>query len=305
LTVRTIGKYELLEELGRGGFAVVYRARDIDLDRVVALKVLHPHWIADPQFVTRFRQEARAAANLQHPNIVTILESGEADGQLYIAMEYLPGHTLHDLLEEQGALSLEAALPILEQLADTLDYAHSQGVIHRDIKPANVMVKDTTSDPHITLMDFGLVKAMEGSLALTVSGALLGSPEYMAPEQADLARKDEIGSATDRYALGIVAYQLLTGRVPFPGSTPATLYAHVHTPPPDPCALLRDSCPDADLPEDVATVLLTVLAKAPADRFPTASEFVARLREIHHLQQQQQARANQLAELYRQFQIAI
>ncbi len=273
MTLRTIGKYELLEELGRGGFAVVHKARDTTLDRVVALKVLRPQWADDAQFVTRFRQEARAAANLRHPNIVTIHEASEADGQFYIAMEYLPGRTLHDLLEEQGPLSLEGALPILEQLADALDYAHAQGVIHRDIKPANVMVEGTASGPHVTLMDFGLVKALESNTALTSQGTLLGSPEYMAPEQADLDRKDEIGPATDRYALGIVAYQMLTGRVPFSGNMQAILYAHIITPPPDPQRFVTD------LSSEVTDVLLTMLAKAPKHRFPTASAFVARFRE--------------------------
>jgi len=272
MTLRTIGKYELLEEIGRGGFAVVYRARDTTLDRVVALKVLHPHWVTDPQFATRFRQEARAAANLRHPNIVTVHDTGEADGQLYIAMAYLPGRTLQDLLEEQGALSLEAALPILDQLADALDYAHGQGVIHRDVKPLNVMVEDTVRGPRATLMDFGLVKALESSTALTSQGTLLGSPEYMAPEQADPNRHAEIGPATDRYALGIVAYRMLAGRVPFPGNTPGTLNAHLNLKVPDPRDFVQD------VPPEVTAALLTMLAKAPADRFPTASAFVTRLR---------------------------
>jgi len=228
---RRIGKYEIIEEVGRGGFAVVYKARDPALDRVVALKVLHPYWSEDPTFATRFRNEARTAANLRHPHIVTVYEAGEAGGQLYIAMEYLPGHTLRELLEE-GALNsthlpLERALPILEQIAEALDYAHEYGVIHRDVKPANVMVEETGRGVQATLMDFGLVKAMEGNAALTSQGTLLGSPEYMAPEQADPDLAAAIGPATDRYALGIVAYQVLTGRVPFAGNTPATLAAHL------------------------------------------------------------------------------
>ncbi|MBN2393095.1 MAG: serine/threonine protein kinase, partial [Anaerolineae bacterium] len=242
--MKSIGKYEILEELGRGGFATVYKACDATLDRIVALKVLHPYWTQDPSFAARFRQEARAAANLCHPNIVIVYDADEIEGQLYIAMEYLPGRTLHDLLEARGALSLEQALPILEQIAAALDYVHERGVIHRDVKPLNVMVEDTASGPRVTLMDFGLVKAMEGSSALTSQGTLLGSPEYMAPEQADLDRAAEVGLATDHYALGIVAYQMLAGRVPFPGNTPATLHAHVYTPPPDPRRFVTDLPPE-------------------------------------------------------------
>jgi eukaryotic-like serine/threonine-protein kinase len=269
---KRIGKYEILEEIGRGGFAAVYKARDPSLDRIVALKVLHPYWSEDPSFATRFRGEARAAAKLRHPNIVTVYETGEADGQLYIAMEYLPGRTLRALLGEEGALLLEQALPILEQISDALDYAHEHGVIHRDVKPANIMVEEAERGVRVTLMDFGLVKAMESSAAFTLQGTLLGSPEYMAPEQADPDRAAEIGPATDRYALGIMAYQMLTGRVPFAGNTPSTLVAHLQKTPPDPHSI-RES-----LPADVGQVLLRMLSKSPGNRYPSASTFVAALR---------------------------
>jgi formylglycine-generating enzyme required for sulfatase activity/predicted Ser/Thr protein kinase len=271
--MKKLGKYEILEEIGRGGFAVVYKARDPDLDRIVALKVLHPYWTEDPSFATRFHQEARAAANLRHPNIVTVYETGEAEGRLYIAMEYLPGRTLQDLLKAQGTLSLERALPVLEQLADALDCAHGQGVVHRDVKPSNVVVEETERGMQATLMDFGLVKVMAGSAALTSLGTLLGSPEYMAPEQADPERAADIGPATDHYALGIVAYQMLTGRVPFPGNTPATLNAHEHKSVPRP----RSLCPS--LPRAAERALLRMLAKSPDDRFVSANAFVAQLRQ--------------------------
>jgi len=268
-----IGKYEILEEIGRGGFATVYKAHDPELDRVVALKVLHPYWANDPDFVTRFRHEAHTAARLRHFRIVTIYEASEAKGQLYIAMEYLPGRTLRALLEAEEALQLERALPILEQLAEALDYAHARGVVHRDVKPSNISVEETERGVRATLMDFGLVKAMAGSAALTSQGTLLGSPEYMAPEQADPEMAAEVGPAADRYALGIVAYQMLTGRVPFPGNTPATLNAHLNLDPPDPRAICKDISPD------VAKVLLKMLAKVPTDRFASAHAFVARLQE--------------------------
>ncbi|HKZ86101.1 MAG TPA: bifunctional serine/threonine-protein kinase/formylglycine-generating enzyme family protein [Anaerolineae bacterium] len=269
---RRIGKYEILEELGRGGFATVYKARDTRLDRVVALKVLHPYWREDPGFAERFQREARAAANLRHSNIVTVFEADEADGQLFIGMEYLPGRSLKELLSAEGALPLERAQPILEQIAEALDYAHEQGVVHRDIKPANVMVEDTPRGKRVTLLDFGLVKALQTSTALTSHGTLLGSPEYMAPEQADPNRASEIGPAADRYALGIVAYQMLTGRVPFPGDTPATLYAHEHKPVPLPRSLRPG------LPRGVEQALLKMLAKAPAERFTSCAAFVGQLR---------------------------
>jgi serine/threonine-protein kinase len=293
-SLRRIGKYEIVEELGRGGFATVYKARDVELERVVALKVLHPYYAEDRQFVDRFRQEARAAARLRHPHIVTVYEAGEADGQLYIAMEYLPGRTLQALLEAEGALPLERALPILEQVAEALDHAHAQGMVHRDVKPNNVMVEQTAEGVRATLTDFGLVKALAGSTASTAQGTLLGSPEYMAPEQADPERSGEVGPAADRYALGVVAYQMLTGRVPFPGNTPATLYAHEHKPVPPPRSLRRG------LSQAVEAALLQMLAKAPAGRFPSACAFVEQLREALLAERQ----AARLAPLYAQLQAA-
>ncbi len=269
----TIGKYEISQELSRGGFAVVYQARDPELDRMVALKVLHPHWSSDPGVTTRFLREARLAARLRHPYIVTVYEAGEADGHYYLAMAYLPGRTLRDLLATAGSLPLEHALPILKQIAAALDYAHGQDVIHRDVKPANIMVEETGEGVQATLTDFGLVKALAEGTVLTSLGTVVGSPEYMAPEQADPNRAAEVGPAADRYALGIVAYEMLTGRVPFPGNTPGTLYAHEHKPVPPP----RELRPD--LPEVVETVLLKMLAKYPENRYLSAAAFVADLQQ--------------------------
>jgi serine/threonine protein kinase len=268
-----IGKYEILKEVGRGGFAVVYEARDPDLDRVVALKVLAPHLTWDPAFAQRFHREARAMAKLRHPHIITIHEVGEDVGQLYIAMEYLPAPTLTELLQVEGAMPLDRALPILEQIAEALDYAHGRGVIHRDIKPSNIKVEETERGAWVTLLDFGLVKAMESSESLTSVGTILGSPEYMAPEQADPDRQSEIGPASDRYALGVVAYKMLSGRVPFPGSTPSTLVAHIQKAPPDPQSICEN------LLESVAQVLLKALSKAAEERFPTAMALVDALRQ--------------------------
>jgi formylglycine-generating enzyme required for sulfatase activity len=296
--MKRLGKYEILREIGRGGFAIVYEARNVALDRTVALKVLHPHWSADPSFATRFQREARAAANLRHPNIVTVHDAGEADGQLYIAMEYLPGRTLRQLLEDEDALPLERALPILEQLAEALDYAHAQGVVHRDVKPSNVIVEESEGGLCATLTDFGLVKALGESVALTSQGTLLGSPEYMAPEQADPERAAQVGPTADRYALGVVAYQMLTGHVPFPGNTPATLNAHENKPPPHPHTLRPD------LPRPAASALLKMLFKPPTDRFDSARAFAARLRQAVLAEQQARQRQAQLAPLYQRLRAA-
>jgi elongation factor Tu len=271
--MKKIGKYEIIEELGRGSFAVVYKARDSSLNRVIALKVLAPHLIWDPSFAERFRREAQATANLRHPHIVTIYEVGQDGEQLYIAMEYMPGRTLAQLLEVERVLPLERSLPILEQIADALDYAHEQRIIHRDVKPGNIMLEeDRRGRVHAKLMDFGLVKAMGASRTLTSLGTVPGSPEYMAPEQADADRRDEVGPPADRYALGVVAYEMLTGRVPFPGSTLSTLVAHMQKAPPDPQSI------NEALSVEVAQVLLKSLSKSPDERYPMAMALVEDLR---------------------------
>ncbi len=272
--LKRLGKYEIIEEIGRGGFAAVYKAHDTALDRVVALKVLAPHLTWEAGFAARFKNEARTVARLRHPNIVTVHDIGEENGQLYLAMEYIDGRTLSQVIREGGPMSLEQTVVILEQIAGALDYAHAQDVLHRDVKPANIMIEeDGQTKLQATLMDFGLVKAMEGSQSLTSMGVTLGSPEYMAPEQADPNRQDEVGPSTDLYALGIVAYEMLTGRVPFKGNTPATLNAHLNLPPPDPQKIR------ADLPAEVACVLLKALTKAPSNRYPTAAALADALRE--------------------------
>ncbi len=292
---QTFGKYQILEEIGRGGFATVYKVRDPGLNRIVALKVLHPHLSHEPNFATRFKHEAQTAANLHHPNIVAVYDAGEIEGQLYLAMTYLPGPTLRQMLDASGPLPLEQAIPILTQIAKALDYAHSQDLVHRDVKPGNVIVHQSETKIQVTLLDFGLVKALAATnTVLTSQGTLLGSPEYMAPEQADPNRMTEVGSATDRYALGIVAYHTLCGRVPFPGNTPGTLNAHENKPLPPP----RDFQPD--LPEAVADILLKALAKSPPDRYPTAVAFAAALQAVHQAEQQEA----ELRPLYQQLQKA-
>lgn len=271
--MQTLGKYTLHEKIGQGGFSTVHRATDSQLGRTVALKLLDPLFLREPDFVQRFRQEARTAAQLQHPHIVTIYEIVEAESQLAIAMQYVPGQDLGKLLRTAGALAPARALPLLQQVAAALDYAHTRGAVHRDLKPANILVTpaDAGEGEQAILTDFGLVKVLSASLAVSSAGRLIGSPEYMAPEQCDPNRSGEVGPASDRYAFGIVAYQVFTGRVPFQGATPATVNAHLNLAPPDPRQYA------AGLPPAAAGVILKMLAKTPGERYPSALAFVQAL----------------------------
>ena len=262
------GKYELLSEIGRGGMGIVYRAQDQNLRRMVAVKVLAPQLAVDPVFVQRFEQEAIAAANLHHPNIVTIHDVGkdkipEWPGQAvhYIVMEYVEGITLEDWLRRnRRPMTVAEVAGIVQQVADALQYAHGRGMIHRDIKPSNIMLD---REGHIRLMDFGLVRAAE-FLNLTRSGAAIGTPQYMSPEQVT---GSQIDRRTDIYSFGVVIYELLVGAVPFVRTTPmATAYAHVNESPPP----VRDFRPDT--PKSVEAVVAKALAKAPANRYQTAAQ---------------------------------
>src|SRR5262245_22845790 len=264
---RTIGRFEILSELGRGGMAVVYRARQTDLERTVALKVLPPELSLDQSYIARFRQEARSAAALEHPHIVPIYEVGAAEGLQYIAMKYIAGRTLKDDVQERGALPIPQAAALLEQVADALDYAHSQGVIHRDIKPSNMML---AQNGWVYLTDFGLARGGTTG-GLTMAGTVMGTPEYMSPEQAQgLAT---IGSPTDIYALGVVLYELLTGAMPFQADTPmGMLVARLQYAPRPP----RDY--RGDLPMLVEDVIMRALARKPEARYPTAKEMIMALK---------------------------
>jgi len=264
----TMGQYQILDELGRGGMAVVYKAWQPSLRRYVALKVLLPYLGGDPEFIQRFQQEAIVAANLSHPHIVTIYEVGQQEGYIFIAMEYVEGKSLEQVILDQGALPLERAIRILRQVAEALDYAHKRRFLHRDIKPANILLAE---DDRVVITDFGIAKALEGSGAtarLTASGTVLGTPAYMSPEQIQGLPVDH---RSDLYALGIVAYEMLSGQVPFDGTTTALLYAQVNNPPP---AISRLT---PGLPAHVEWVISRMLAKQPEERFMTAGEFVEAL----------------------------
>ena len=241
----------------------MYRARDVTTQRLVAIKVLHPALAWNEKAVQRFLLEAQTAARLRHPNIVTIYEVGEQGGVYFIVMELLDGEPLSVILS-RGRLSPERALRILRQVAAALDYAHQRGVVHRDVKPANVFVM---SGDHVKLLDFGIAKVAEVS-GLTASGGIVGSPAYMASEQA---RGEPVGPAADIYALGVLAYEMLTGRPPFTGATVHVLHAHAYaTPPP-----ARRWNPQ--LPAAVERALARVLAKHPQQRYPSALAFVRAL----------------------------
>jgi serine/threonine protein kinase len=261
-----LGKYQLLELLGAGATAEVYRALDRTLEREVALKLLKPSLVGDTQAFERFLQEARGAARLFHPNVATVLEVGESDGRYYIAMRYIPGKSLDKLLAEQGRLSWEEALRMAQQIGAALDFAHGQGFLHRDVKPSNII---RTPEGDFVLTDFGLVKAMMATGLTTQTGALLGTPPYMAPE---VWRGKPASPATDVYSLACVFHEMVSGQVLFAGESPAEVVTkHVLEGP-----QFADGWAEG-LPDGVEAVLLKALAKEPTERYATAGEFVEAL----------------------------
>ena len=259
-----LGPYRIVEQIGRGGMASVYKAYQPALARHVAIKVLPAFFTEDPGFRERFQQEAIAVAKLRHPNILQVFDYGEQDGITYLVSEFIDGGTLAD--QVGSPLPLDYTVKILTPIANALDYAHARGVLHRDVKPSNILLsRDSTP----ILSDFGLAKMIGSQPRLTVSGATVGTPEYMAPEQGEGA---VIGPAADQYALGVVAYEMLTGRVPFTAETPlAVLISHMHKPLPLPRSI------NPALSESVEFTLLKALAKVPGDRFPVLGQFVGAL----------------------------
>ncbi len=264
---KTLGQYQIVELAGKGGMATVYKAYQPSLNRYVALKVLPDYLANDEQFVLRFTQEARAAAALRHPNIIVVYDVGKEGNTHYIAAEYLEGETLAQVLARQrGPLTLTRIVNIMNQLASALDFAHQRGLVHRDIKPSNVFIGP---GDHVTLMDFGIVKALSGGQQMTRTGMMVGTPEYMSPEQAEAKPVDQ---HSDIYSLGVVLYQLLTGRVPFEAESPtAVLLAHVTQPPRPPSQL------NPAISRAVESVVMRALAKNPAERFDSAGELTKAL----------------------------
>jgi len=262
LTGRQFGPYRIVAPLGEGGMAAVYKAFQPSMERYVAIKVLPRHLAASPEFVARFNREAKLLAQLQHPNILPVFDYGEAEGFTYIVMPFVQSGTLGDAMRKQR-FSLPEVRDIMVQLGRALGYAHARGMIHRDIKPSNVLMDETNN---CLLTDFGLARMTEVTSALTASGSIMGTPAYMSPEQGT---GENLDGRSDIYSLGIIFYELVTGRVPFTAETPiAIIYKHLQDPLPLPRSL------NPGLPEDAERVLLRALAKSREDRYQTADEFV-------------------------------
>ena len=270
LTGKTLGAYRVLEPLGRGGMAEVYKGYHPLLDRYVAIKVLHAHFSADAQFADRFQREAATVAKLRHPNIVQVHDFGVQDGISYMAMEYIDGITLKERMVNAraagSALSLSETISIVQQVAAALDHAHAHGLVHRDVKPANILLRGDTGGREAILTDFGIAKILEG-VQLTTTGMSMGTPDYMAPEQV---HGEPVSARTDVYALGIVLFEMLTGVLPFSADTPvAVLLKHVSDEPPSPRLLVPT------LPVAIDEVMQHALAKRPTERYASAGEFAA------------------------------
>ncbi len=259
------GRYELEELVGHGGMSSVYKARDSLLERNVALKILHEQYNADEEFVERFKREARSVAQLQHPNIVTVIDRGEEGRRQYIVFEYVDGENLKELVVRKGRLDVREALEIALEVARGLAFAHEHGVVHRDVKPQNVLLN---GDGGAKVTDFGIARTVDVE-GMTETGMVLGTSNYIAPEQAS---GKPVDAHTDVYSLGVVLYELLAGEVPFPGeSFVAVAMKHVHEPPPN---LLEKR---GDVPLRLAEAVDRALEKDPEQRFPTMDGFAAEL----------------------------
>jgi beta-lactam-binding protein with PASTA domain/predicted Ser/Thr protein kinase len=258
------GRYKVLSKLGSGGMADVYLAEDQQLGRQVALKLLHERFAADPDFVERFRREARAAAGLQHPNVVSVYDRGSWDDTYYIAMEYLPGRSLKQLIRDEAPIDPVRAIDITMQILKAARFAHRRGVIHRDLKPHNVIVDDADQ---AKVTDFGIARA--GASDMTETGSIMGTAQYLSPEQA---QGHAVEAGSDLYSIGIVLFELLTGRVPFDAEAAVTIaLKHVSEPPPSPRRF------NPAVPLELEQIVLWVLNKNPRDRPADADQFIAAL----------------------------
>jgi len=260
-------RYELEELVGTGGMSSVFRARDHQLEREVAIKILHQHYAEDPEYLERFRREARAVARLSHPNIVTVIDRGDDDGRQYIVFEHVKGENLKELVLRTGRLPVQQALELALHIADGLSFAHEHGLVHRDVKPQNVLL---SSEGEVKVTDFGIARSLHMEHGVTQTGTVLGTGEYLAPEQAS---GKPVSPATDVYSLGVVLWELLAGDVPFVGDNfVAVALRHVNEPPPS----LRERRPDVSPRLDAA--VQRALAKDPARRFPSMAAFAQELR---------------------------
>ena len=259
-------RYELEEVVGHGGMSTVYKAHDSLLERNVALKVLHQQYNEDEDFVERFKREARSVAQLQHPNIVTVIDRGEEAGRQYIVFEFIDGENLKELVVRKGRLGLRDALEVAHEVARGLAFAHDHGLVHRDVKPQNVLLN---GDGHAKVTDFGIARSLDVDHGVTQPGTILGTSNYIAPEQASGRPVD---AHTDVYSLGIVMYEMLTGELPFPGeSFVAVAMKHIQEPSPNVLDVR------GDLPLRVAEMIDRALEKDPEHRFPTMDAFAAEI----------------------------
>ena len=253
------GRYKIIRKLGSGGMANVYLAEDQELGRRVAIKILNERHANDDQFVDRFRREAKHAAGLSHPNIVAIYDRGEAEGTYYIAMEYLDGRSLKELIVARGPAPVHVAIDYARKILDALRFSHRNGIVHRDIKPHNVIVD---AEGRVKVTDFGIARA--GTSQMTEVGSIIGTAQYLSPEQAKGAPVDQ---TSDLYSVGIVLYELLTGKVPFTGDSPVEIAMKHISAIPEPPSSLRP-----DIPEDLDLIVLRALGKTPEERYPSAEE---------------------------------
>jgi hypothetical protein len=258
-------RYELGDLIGKGGMSSVWKARDRLLDRTIAIKILHPHFTNDAEYVERFRREARSVAQLSHPNIVTVIDRGEDAGRQYIVFEYVEGENLKQVVERSGPLPVRDALALALQMARALSFAHDRGLVHRDVKPQNVLLN---ADGQAKMTDFGIARSVDVE-GVTITGTVLGTSEYIAPEQA---RGQRVDALTDVYSLGVVLFELLTGNVPFHGESFVTVaLRHVNEPVPD----VLERRPDC--PPRVALAVERAMAKNPSERFGSMAELIAEL----------------------------
>src|SRR3954467_9648214 len=258
------GRYRITHRIGSGGMADVYCARDNHLGREVAIKVLHRRFARDREFVERFRREASAAASLNHPNVVNVFDRGEHDGTYYIAMENLPGRTLKEIIQREAPMSQRRTIDIGIQILNAAGFGHKRGVIHRDFKPHNVIVGP---DDRLKVTDFGIARA--GASEMTETGSIMGTAQYISPEQAQGHR---VEAASDIYSIGIVLYEMLTGRVPFDGESAVAIALKHGSEQPQPIRSIRP-----DVHPTLEAVVMRSLAKNAADRYSNAEEFIVAL----------------------------
>ena len=261
------GRYKIVRKLGAGGMADVYLAEDQELGRRVAIKILNDRHAGDEQFVERFRREAKNAAGLSHPNIVSIYDRGEAEGSYYIAMEYLEGRTLKELIVRNGPTPVQIAIDYSRQILSAVAFAHRHGIVHRDIKPHNIVVG---RDGRLKVTDFGIARS--GASQMTEAGSIIGTAQYLSPEQA---RGAHVDARSDIYSVGVVLYEMLTGEVPFGGDTPVEIaMKHLSTVPKEPSDL------SPKVPHEMDAIVLRALAKSPEDRYGSAEEMDADLGRV-------------------------